>query len=173
MGLTPGHWVHSCRAKHEGQFSHYGRRASKNKEVGTTMLQCRSLGRSRGKGCSASRHFFIFFIVFGRGKALVVIDVPLTKDAAVCRVAGGLDSLVQGEGQILAQCKQVYKVGQNCPNFGRHMNGLFKQALTAGKRVRAETSISSGAVSVSSAAAELAQMKLPSNSFDGAKVRSP
>jgi glutamyl-tRNA reductase len=86
------------------------------------------------------------------------------------RVAGGLDSLVMGEGQILAQVKAVHKAGQNCPGFGRHLNGLFKQAITAGKRVRTETSISSGAVSVSSAAAELAQLKLPARSFDGARV---
>ena len=90
------------------------------------------------------------------------------------RVSGGLDSLVMGEGQILAQVKQVYKVGQNCAGFGRHLNGLFKQAITAGKRVRAETSISSGAVSVSSAAAELAQLKLPTHDFADAKVgRAP
>ncbi|KAI7837057.1 hypothetical protein COHA_009133 [Chlorella ohadii] len=86
------------------------------------------------------------------------------------RVAGGLDSLVMGEGQILAQVKQVHKVGQNAPGFGRHLNGLFKQAVTAGKRVRSETSISSGAVSVSSAAAELAQLKLPTHDFNDAKV---
>ncbi|KAK9818269.1 hypothetical protein WJX72_009775 [[Myrmecia] bisecta] len=86
------------------------------------------------------------------------------------RVAGGLDSLVMGEGQILAQVKQVYKVGQSVNGFGRHLNGLFKQAITAGKRVRSETSISAGAVSVSSAAAELAQLKLPSRNFDDAKV---
>lgn len=36
--------------------------------------------------------------------------------------------------------------------------------------MRAETSISSGAVSVSSAAAELCQMKLPSHSFADARV---
>ena len=47
--------------------------------------------------------------------------------AVVCRVAGGLDSLIMGEGQILAQVKQVYKVGQDCPGFGRHLTGLFKQ----------------------------------------------
>jgi glutamyl-tRNA reductase len=86
------------------------------------------------------------------------------------RVSGGLDSLVMGEGQILAQVKQVYKVGQNSTGFGRHLNGLFKQAITAGKRVRSETTIASGAVSVSSAAAELAQLKLPSHSFADAKV---
>lgn len=75
-----------------------------------------------------------------------------------------------GEGQILAQVKQVYKVGQNTTGFGRHLNGLFKQAITAGKRVRSETSIASGAVSVSSAAAELAQLKLPSHNFADSKV---
>lgn len=86
------------------------------------------------------------------------------------RVSGGLDSLVMGEGQILAQVRQVYKVGQNAPGFGRSLNGLFKQALTAGKRVRAETSISTGSVSVSSAAVELAQLKLPTHNWDDAKV---
>lgn len=75
-----------------------------------------------------------------------------------------------GEGQILAQVKSVYQVGQTCTGFGRHLNGLFKQAITAGKRVRAETSISSGAVSVSSAAAELAQLKLPTHDFADSKV---
>jgi glutamyl-tRNA reductase len=37
---------------------------------------------------------------------------------------------------------------------------MFKDAITAGKRVRCETNTSSGAVSVSSAAVELALMKL-------------
>lgn len=64
----------------------------------------------------------------------------------------------------------MYKVGQNVPGFGRSLNGLFKQAITAGKRVRSETSISSGSVSVSSAAVELAQLKLPSRNWDDAKV---
>jgi hypothetical protein len=86
------------------------------------------------------------------------------------RVSGGLDSLVMGEGQILAQVKQVYKVGQNANGFGRQLNGLFKQAITAGKRVRSETSISTGSVSVSSAAVELAQLKLPTHNWADAKV---
>jgi glutamyl-tRNA reductase len=75
-----------------------------------------------------------------------------------------------GEGQILAQVKQVYKVGQNSTGFGRQLNGLFKQAITAGKRVRSETRISTGGVSVSSAAVELAQLKLPTHSWSDAKV---
>jgi len=86
------------------------------------------------------------------------------------KVSGGLDSVVMGEGQILAQVKNVFAMGESEKAFGRHLTGLFKAAITAGKRVRSETSIASGAVSVSSAAAELVQMKLPSNSFDGCRV---
>jgi len=76
------------------------------------------------------------------------------------RVSAGLDSLVLGEGQVLAQVKHTHKVGQQCEGIGRILNQLFKQALTAGKRVRTETSIGTGAVSISSAAVELAQMKV-------------
>ncbi|MBD2041288.1 glutamyl-tRNA reductase [Microcoleus sp. FACHB-672] len=76
------------------------------------------------------------------------------------RVAAGLDSLVLGEGQILAQVKNTHKLGQQYDGIGRILNRLFKQALTAGKRVRTETSIGTGAVSISSAAVELAQMKV-------------
>lgn len=86
------------------------------------------------------------------------------------RVSAGLDSLVLGEGQILAQVKAVHASGEKAPGLGRHLSGLFKAAITAGKRVRTETSIASGAVSVSSAAAELAAMKLPARSFEGARV---
>lgn len=76
------------------------------------------------------------------------------------RVAAGLDSLVLGEGQILAQVKHTHKLGQQYSGIGSILNRLFKQALTAGKRVRTETSIGTGAVSISSAAVELAQMKV-------------
>ena len=78
----------------------------------------------------------------------------------VLRVAAGLDSLVLGEGQILAQVKHTHKLGQQFNGIKTILTRLFKQALTAGKRVRTETSIGTGAVSISSAAVELAQMKV-------------
>ncbi|CAN4125978.1 unnamed protein product [Withania somnifera] len=90
------------------------------------------------------------------------------KDATqhLFQVAAGLDSLVLGEGQILAQVKQVVKNGQGVPGFGRKISELFKHAITAGKRVRTETNISTGSVSVSSAAVELALLKhLPDSSL--------
>jgi glutamyl-tRNA reductase len=75
------------------------------------------------------------------------------------RVAAGLESLVLGEGQILAQVKTTHKQGQKYQGIGRFLDRLFKQAISTGKRVRSETSIGTGAVSISSAAVELAQMK--------------
>ncbi len=76
------------------------------------------------------------------------------------RVAAGLESLVLGEGQILAQVKTAHKLAQKHQGLGRLLDRLFKQSITAGKRVRSETNIGTGAVSISSAAVELAQMKV-------------
>lgn len=90
--------------------------------------------------------------------------ILLHEDAVnhIMRVAAGLDSLVLGEGQILAQVKNAHKLGQQYKGVGRILNRLLKQAITAGKRVRTETNIGTGAVSISSAAVELAQMKVES-----------
>jgi glutamyl-tRNA reductase len=75
------------------------------------------------------------------------------------RVSAGLESLVLGEGQILAQVKTMHKLGQQYKGVGRILNQFLKQAVGAGKRVRTETSIGTGAVSISSAAVELAQLE--------------
>lgn len=94
------------------------------------------------------------------------------KDAVdhILQVSSGLDSLIVGEGQILSQVKSVHAVGSTAKGFGPYLSNLFMQAITAGKRVRSETTIASGAVSVSSAAAELAQLKLPLHSWDNVNV---
>jgi len=76
------------------------------------------------------------------------------------RVSAGLESLVLGEGQILAQVKNTHKLAQKYNTISQLLDRLFKQAMTAGKRVRTETSIGTGAVSISSAAVELAHAKV-------------
>lgn len=76
------------------------------------------------------------------------------------RVAAGLESLVLGEGQILSQIKDAYGVALECGSAGVILDRVFRAALTAGKRVRTETDIARGAVSVSSAAVELARETL-------------
>ena len=73
------------------------------------------------------------------------------------RVAAGLDSLVVGEPQILGQVKSAYTKASEEHYTGKVLNRLFHVAFTAGKRVRAETGLSEGAVSVSYAAIALAK----------------
>ncbi len=80
--------------------------------------------------------------------------------AHLLKVAAGLDSLVLGEGQILSQVKKMVRLGQEHNSMGPILNRLLTQAVSTGKRVRSETSLGTGAVSISSAAVELAQLKL-------------
>ena len=79
------------------------------------------------------------------------------------RVAAGLDSLVLGEGQILSQVKKMVRLGQEHRSIGPILNRLLTQAVSTGKRVRTETNLGTGAVSISSAAVELAQLKIGQN----------
>jgi glutamyl-tRNA reductase len=69
------------------------------------------------------------------------------------RVAAGLDSLVPGEGEILGQVRVAFELGTTGPLLER----VFRQALHAGRKVRAQTAIGESPASVSSAAAALAE----------------
>ncbi len=73
------------------------------------------------------------------------------------RVAAGLDSLVVGEPQILGQVKSAYAVASDGQFTAALTNRLFHSAFTVGKRVRSETGLGEGAVSVSYAAIALAK----------------
>src|SRR5204863_3171160 len=69
------------------------------------------------------------------------------------RVAAGLDSLVPGEGEILGQVRTAHDAGTAGPLLDR----VFRHALHAGRKVRAQTAIGESPASVSSAAAALAE----------------
>jgi glutamyl-tRNA reductase len=73
------------------------------------------------------------------------------------RVAAGLDSLVMGEPQILGQVKEAHTVATDAHTSGPVLNRLFHTSFAVGKRVRSETGLGSGAVSVSYAAVALAR----------------
>ena len=75
-------------------------------------------------------------------------------------VAASLDSLVIGEGQILSQVKDAYRIAKDLGSTDTILNTLFNRAIACGKRVRSETKISYNAVSVSYAAVELAKQTL-------------
>ncbi len=73
------------------------------------------------------------------------------------RVTSSLDSMVVGESQILSQVKEAYDLSRSAGGTGTILNRLFTKAFSVGKRIRTETTISSGAVSISYAAVELAK----------------
>ena len=65
------------------------------------------------------------------------------------RVTASLDSMVVGESQILGQVKAAYDGSREAGGTGTILNRLFTKAFSVGKRVRSETTIASGAVSIS------------------------
>jgi glutamyl-tRNA reductase len=77
------------------------------------------------------------------------------------RVASGLDSLVLGEGQIMAQVKETLKTAMHTRSSGEVIEKIFKSALSVGKAVRSETGIANRDISVSRAAFEFALTRHP------------
>ena len=73
------------------------------------------------------------------------------------RVAAGLDSLVVGEPQILGQVKEAFDVAAQRRCTGPLLSRVFHWSFGVGKRVRSETALGEGAVSVSYAAVALAR----------------
>jgi glutamyl-tRNA reductase len=75
-------------------------------------------------------------------------------------VVSGLDSMALGEYQIVGQVKEAFNI--SCCNdlISPVLIRLFNKAFEAGKRVRSETCICKGAVSVSYAAVDLASKQL-------------
>jgi glutamyl-tRNA reductase len=71
-------------------------------------------------------------------------------------VASGLDSMLIGEDEIVAQVKEALSAADAAGSAGTHVSRLFRTALRTGKRARTETSIGRDAVSLGSAAVELA-----------------
>jgi glutamyl-tRNA reductase len=73
------------------------------------------------------------------------------------RVAAGLDSLIVGEPQIFGQVKSAFATASSERCTGSLLNKLFMSSFAVGKKVRAETGLGEGAVSVSYAAISLAR----------------
>lgn len=81
------------------------------------------------------------------------------------KVACGLDSMVLGETEILGQLKTAYDVALQNKHTGPHLNKAFQSAFNVAKKVRTETAIQRGSISVGSVAVELAE-KIFSNLND-------
>lgn len=71
-------------------------------------------------------------------------------------VASGLDSLVVGEPQVLGQVKESYRQASLMGSVGPSLHSLFHTCFRVAKRIRSETGLGEGNVSVPSTAVELA-----------------
>lgn len=72
------------------------------------------------------------------------------------RITSGLESMVIGEEQILNQVWDAYLEAEKAKTAGPILKHLFNRAMTVGRRIRDVTGINKGAVSIGSAAVELA-----------------
>ena len=73
------------------------------------------------------------------------------------RVAGGLDSLVLGEPQILGQLKEAWQAAREAGGANRVLDRLFQHAFAAAKSIRSGSGIGARPVSVASTAVMLAK----------------
>jgi glutamyl-tRNA reductase len=76
------------------------------------------------------------------------------------RVAASLDSMVLGESEIQGQVRAARDLGREAGTLGPLLDRTFAQALATGRRVRSQTRVGAGAVSVSSVAVDLARTAL-------------
>lgn len=73
------------------------------------------------------------------------------------RVAAGLDSMVIAETEILGQVKKAYFDAKESRSTGKILNRLFEKAFNTAKKIRTDTCVGKGSVSVSSLSVNLAK----------------
>jgi glutamyl-tRNA reductase len=95
-------------------------------------------------------------------EASKAIECSLTGDTLrhILRLTSGLESMVIGEDQVLNQVWDAYLEAESAKTAGLVLKHLFMRAMSVGRRVRKETGINKGAVSIGSAAVELAESLL-------------
>ncbi|MBM3548737.1 MAG: glutamyl-tRNA reductase [Alphaproteobacteria bacterium] len=100
--------------------------------------------------------------VLAGANGLPASDLPsglrLAGDAAedyVFAVAAALDSQIIGEAQVLGQLKAAHRVAQELGHAGAGLGQVLDAAYGAAKRVRSETRIAEGPVSMAAALAQL------------------
>ncbi|MFE9105930.1 glutamyl-tRNA reductase [Actinomadura geliboluensis] len=78
----------------------------------------------------------------------------------VFAVACGLESMVVGEGQILGQIRQAFKLAQDEGTLGRDLHDVLQQSLRVGKRAHHETGIDKAGASLVSVGLDVAARHL-------------
>ncbi|NOY76700.1 MAG: glutamyl-tRNA reductase [Calditrichaeota bacterium] len=111
-------------------------------------------------GIQALRKFYLDYFALSFSDALSQQLYRFANDRMVTHLfstISGLNSLVIGETQIAGQVKEAYRMAAQSGATKLILNRLFHKAFEVNKRVRAETRIGEGIVSVGHAAVELAE----------------
>jgi glutamyl-tRNA reductase len=97
-----------------------------------------------------------------------VVEISSDRDVMLhlLKLAAGLDSLVIGEDQVLGQVKRAFEFSRTRQQVGPHLSLLFERAIKVGSRVRTDTALNKGSVSIGSMAVNLA-----SEYFDDLKTK--
>jgi glutamyl-tRNA reductase len=85
-------------------------------------------------------------------------------------VAGGLESVVVGETEILGQVREAHRAAREVGASGPVLDRLFRQAIQTGRRIRSETRLLDSPASVPSAAMRLAEGRIGRLESSGALV---
>ncbi len=106
----------------------------------------------------AAKEYFAKRAGTNADEAFKAIEISIDREAInhLLRVTSGMESMVIGEDQILNQTWDAYLEADNAKMIGPILKHLINRAMLVGRRVRNETGINKGAVSIGSAAVELA-----------------
>lgn len=91
-----------------------------------------------------------------------IVEVYEGKEALthLFNLASGLESMVLGEDQIVGQVRLAYVKAKKLGLAGLILEKVFMKAVNTGRRIRTETAINEGSVSISSVAVDLAEKDL-------------
>jgi len=78
------------------------------------------------------------------------------------RLTSGLESMIVGEDQILSQVQRAFEEATECNTISQVLKTTFEKAIKKGRKIRLETKINKGAVSVGSAAIKLLEEEMGS-----------
>jgi glutamyl-tRNA reductase len=137
----------------------------------STCNRTEIIGASHAGGAALERIHGFLREELGDGSASGNQVYELRDDAAVrhlFRVAGGLDSMVLGEAQILGQVKDAYRAAVDAGSTGPVLNRLFQHAFRTAKRIHSETGLGAASVSVARVGVQLAREIF--ETFDGKRV---
>jgi glutamyl-tRNA reductase len=70
----------------------------------------------------------------------------------IFRVAGGIDSAILGEGQVLGQFKAAHRAGREAGTIDGDLDFILRRAISVAKRIRSETGIGRNSVGFGHAA---------------------